>query len=86
MPKGIQDNKKNGGRKLVDELLRQLTNPNLHDIPTHLPFRVELWASIRSAHSLGDSGSSSVAIGTMVRSTLLSRTILISGSPPEWDL
>ena len=27
----------------VDELLRQLANPNLHDIPSNLPFRVELW-------------------------------------------
>src|SRR5271170_7528644 len=25
----------------VDELLRELANPNLHDIPTNLPFRVE---------------------------------------------
>jgi hypothetical protein len=27
----------------IDDLLRQLANPNLHDIPTNLPFRVELW-------------------------------------------
>ena len=27
----------------VDELLRELANPNLHDIPTRLPFRVEMW-------------------------------------------
>jgi hypothetical protein len=27
----------------VDELLRELAIPNLHDIPTRLPFRVELW-------------------------------------------
>jgi hypothetical protein len=26
----------------VDELLRQLANPNLHDIPRNLPFRVEM--------------------------------------------
>jgi hypothetical protein len=25
----------------VDKLLRELANPNLHDIPTNLPFRVE---------------------------------------------
>jgi hypothetical protein len=24
-------------------LLRELANPNLHDIPTQLPFRIELW-------------------------------------------
>jgi hypothetical protein len=27
----------------VDEMLRQLANPNLHDIPRDLPFRVEMW-------------------------------------------
>ena len=27
----------------VDELLRELANPNLHDIPRNLPFRVEMW-------------------------------------------
>jgi hypothetical protein len=27
----------------VDKLLRELANPNLHDIPTNLPFRVEMW-------------------------------------------
>jgi hypothetical protein len=27
----------------IDELLRELSNPNLHDIPTQLPFRVEMW-------------------------------------------
>ena len=26
----------------VDELLRELANPNLHDIPRNLPFRVEV--------------------------------------------
>ena len=25
----------------IDELLRELADPNLHDIPTQLPFRVE---------------------------------------------
>jgi hypothetical protein len=27
----------------VDELLRQLANPKLHDISRNLPFRVEMW-------------------------------------------
>ena len=27
----------------VDRLLQQLANPNLHDIPSHLGIRVELW-------------------------------------------
>jgi hypothetical protein len=27
----------------IDKLLDQFANPNLHDIPTNLPFRVELW-------------------------------------------
>jgi hypothetical protein len=27
----------------VEGLLRELANPNLHDIPMRLPFRVEMW-------------------------------------------
>jgi hypothetical protein len=27
----------------VDKLLNQVTNPNLHDIPTNLSFHIELW-------------------------------------------
>ena len=27
----------------VDRLLRQLADPNLHDIPNNLPFHVEMW-------------------------------------------
>lgn len=27
----------------IDRLLRELANPNLHDIPVNLPLRVELW-------------------------------------------
>ena len=27
----------------MDELLRQLANPNLHDIARNLPFRFEMW-------------------------------------------
>jgi hypothetical protein len=27
----------------VEKLLRELANPNLHDIPSNLPFRVEMW-------------------------------------------
>ena len=40
----------------ADELLRQLANPNLHDIPRNLPFRVEMWGPVRSAYSVGDCG------------------------------
>jgi hypothetical protein len=27
----------------IDELLRQLANPNLHDLPMALPYHVEMW-------------------------------------------
>ena len=27
----------------VEKLLHELANPNLHDIPTNLPFRFEMW-------------------------------------------
>ena len=41
----------------VDALLRQLANPNLHDIPRSLPFRVEMWDQTDgSAYSVGDCG------------------------------
>jgi hypothetical protein len=43
----------------VDELLRQLANPNLHDIPRNLPFRVEMWDQSRWVIA----ASASVAIG-----------------------
>jgi hypothetical protein len=40
----------------VDELLRQLANPNLHDIPHNLPFRGRDVGSVGSAYSVGDCG------------------------------
>jgi hypothetical protein len=27
----------------LDGLLRQLSNPNIHDIPFQMPFRIEMW-------------------------------------------
>ena len=27
----------------IDDLIRQINNPNLHDIPMQMPFRVEMW-------------------------------------------
>jgi hypothetical protein len=27
----------------IDGLLRELANPNLHDLSSHMPYRVELW-------------------------------------------
>jgi hypothetical protein len=47
----------------VDELLRELANPNLHDIPTRLPFRVELWDRSSQHIRWVIAASSSVAIG-----------------------
>ena len=47
----------------VDELLRKLANPNLHDIPTNLPFRVELWDRNNQHIRWVIASSSSVAIG-----------------------
>jgi len=46
----------------VDELLRELANPNLHDIPTNLPFRVEMWDRHDTHIRWVVSASSSVAI------------------------
>ena len=47
----------------VDELLRELANPNLHDIPTRLPFRVEMWDRHDQHIRWVVAASSSVAIG-----------------------
>jgi hypothetical protein len=47
----------------VDGSLRQLANPNLHDVPTHLPFRVELWDRSNQHIRWVIAASSSVAIG-----------------------
>lgn len=44
-------------------LLRQLANPNLHDIPTNLPFRVELWDRHDQHIRWVVSASSSIALG-----------------------
>jgi hypothetical protein len=47
----------------VDEMLRELANPNLHDIPTNLPFRVELWDRNGQHIRWVIAASSSVTIG-----------------------
>ena len=47
----------------VDKLLRELANPNLHDIPRNLPFRVELWDRTDQHLRFVVAASSSVAIG-----------------------
>jgi hypothetical protein len=46
----------------VDKLLRELSNPNLHDIPRNLPFRVELWDRTAQHLRFVVAASSSVAI------------------------
>ena len=50
----------------VDELLRELANPNLHDIPRNLPFRVEMWDRSDQRVRWVIAASSSVAIGHAV--------------------
>jgi hypothetical protein len=47
----------------VDELLRQLANPNLHDIPRNLPFRVEMWDRNEQHVRWVIAASASVAVG-----------------------
>ena len=47
----------------VDELLRQLANPNLHDIPRNLPFRVEMWDQSDQHTRWVIAASASVAVG-----------------------
>ena len=47
----------------VDELLRQLANPNLHDVPRNLPFRVEMWDRSDQHIRWVIAASASVAVG-----------------------
>lgn len=47
----------------IDALLRELANPNLHDIPTNLPFRVEMWDRNHLHVRWVVAASSSVAVG-----------------------
>ncbi len=47
----------------IDELLRELANPNLHDIPTRLPCRVELWDRHDQHIRWIIAAASSVAVG-----------------------
>jgi hypothetical protein len=47
----------------VDRLLRELANPNLHDIPTQLPFRVEMWDRHDQHIRWVIAASASVAVG-----------------------
>jgi hypothetical protein len=58
-------------------LLRQLSDSNLRDIPSNLPFRVEMWDREHIRWVIA--ASASVAPG-MLRSVQRLRTIRVSGS------
>lgn len=47
----------------VDAMLRQLANPNLHDILRNLPFRVEMWDRSEQHIRWVIAASASVAVG-----------------------
>ena len=47
----------------IEKLLRDLANPNLHDIPTNLPFRVEMWERSTQHVRWVVAACSSVAVG-----------------------
>jgi hypothetical protein len=47
----------------IEALLRELANPNLHDIPTNLPFRVEMWDCNNQHIRWVVAAASSVAVG-----------------------
>ena len=74
--------------------LRELANPNLHDIPTNLPFRVEMWDRHDQHIRWVISASSSVSIGHAAldvaianypseRFTLRNRALVIREYKPE---
>ena len=47
----------------VDDLLRELANPNFQDIPMRLPFRVELWNRNQQHIRWVIAATSSIAVG-----------------------
>ena len=53
----------NRGIRCVDRLLHELADPNLRDIPTRLPFRVEMWDRHDQHIRLVIAASSRVAVG-----------------------
>ena len=63
----------------IDELLRELANPNLHDIPTRLPFRVELWDRHDQHIRWVIAAASSVAVGNRAV-TMISKRSGVFGS------
>ena len=78
----------------VDDLLHELANPNLHDIPTNLPFRVEMWDRHDQHIRWVISASSSVSIGQAAldvaitsypseRFTLRNRALVIREYTPQ---
>jgi hypothetical protein len=82
------------GTGWIDKLLRELANPNRHDIPTNLPFRVEMWDRHDQHIRWVVAASTSVAIGHAAldmaiatypseRFTLRNGTLVIRQHPPQ---
>jgi hypothetical protein len=64
----------------VDTLLRQLADPNLHDIPNNLPFRVEMWDREQIRWVIA--ASASVAVGhAALDAALRNGALVIRRSP-----
>ena len=69
----------------VDELLRQLANPNLHDIPHNLPFRVEMWDQSDQHIRWVIAASASVAIGQAAMDAAIAMGYWLFGSIREGE-
>ena len=54
----------------VDKLLNQFANPNLHDVPSNLQIRVELWDRYNKHSLLGHRGHAEHSDRKMRFSTL----------------
>jgi hypothetical protein len=66
----------------VDELLRQSADPNLHDIPRNLPFRVEMWDVRLDTHAL----DAAIVNYPDQRFTLRNGALVIRQHPARWGL
>jgi hypothetical protein len=69
------------------KLLRQLSNPNLHDIPRNLPFRVEMWDGSDQHVRWVIAASASVAVGHAAMDAAIANCELSGAAvhPAEWD-
>jgi hypothetical protein len=78
----------------IDGLLRELANPNLHDLSSQMPYRIELWDRHAQHIRWGVAATGTITIGHAAsdaavtsfpdqRLTLRNRALVIRGHVPK---